>query len=84
MFAEILQEFAEEIKEKEAEWTDRLKKELSYEEIEREILDVVNDLFARLAGSLLEEVLGDKEIRKKVRHFGRLSRSLENELDLLF
>ncbi len=70
MFAEILQQLSEEIKEKEAEWTDRLKKELSYEEIEREILDVVNDLFARLAGSLLEEVLGDKEVQRKVRQFG--------------
>ncbi len=70
MFAEILQQLAEEIKEKEAEWLDRLKKELSYEDIEREILDMVNDLFARLAGSLLEEALEDKEILKRVRQFG--------------
>ena len=70
MFAEILQQFAEEIKEKEAEWTDRLKKELSYEEIEREILDLVNDLFAKLAGPLLKAVLEDKEILKRVRQFG--------------
>jgi len=70
MFAEILQQFAEEIKEKEAEWTDRLRKELSYEEIEREILDLVNDLYAKLAGSLLEEVLEDKEVLRKVRQFG--------------
>ncbi len=70
MFAEILQQLAEEIKEKEAEWLDRLKKELSYEEIEREILDLVNDLFAKLASSLLGEVLEDKEILKRVRQFG--------------
>lgn len=69
-YAEILQHFIEELKEKEAEWTARLKKELSYEEIEREILDLVNDLFARLAGSVLEEVLEDKEILKRVRQFG--------------
>jgi len=70
MFAEILQQLAEELKEKEAEWLDRLKQELSYEEIEGEILDVVNDLFAKLAGSLLEEALEDKEILKEVRQFG--------------
>ena len=70
MFSEILQQLAEEIKEKEAQWTDRLKKGFSYEEIEREILDVVNDLFARLAGSLLEEMPGDKEVQRKVRHLG--------------
>lgn len=40
MFAEILHELAEEIKGKEAEWTDLLKQEFSYQEIEREILDV--------------------------------------------
>jgi hypothetical protein len=70
MFAEILQQFVEEIKEKESEWLDQLKGEFSYEEIEREILDLVSDLFTRLAGSLLEEVLEDGEILKKVRQFG--------------
>ncbi len=40
MFAEILQEFVEEIKGKESEWFDQLKGELSYEEIERKILDL--------------------------------------------
>ncbi len=56
MFAEILQEFVEEIKGKESEWFDQLKGELSYEEIERKILDIVGELFSRLAGSLLEKV----------------------------
>ncbi len=40
MFTEILQELAQEIKEKEADWLDRLKKGFSYEEIEHEILDL--------------------------------------------
>ncbi len=70
MFAEILHELAEEIKEKEAEWTDLLKREFSYQEIEQEILDVVNDLFARLVGSLLAEALGDREVQRQVRRFG--------------
>lgn len=69
-YEEILRQFIEELKAKEAEWIDRLKKELSYEEIEREILNLVNDLFARLAGSLLAEVLEDEEILKRVRQFG--------------
>ncbi len=70
MFAEILQEFVEEIKGKESQWIDQLKGELSYEEIEREILDIVSELFSRLAGSLLEKVLEDEEILKEVRRFG--------------
>jgi hypothetical protein len=70
MFAEILHELAEKIKEKESEWFDQLKEEFSMEELEREILDVVNALFSRLMGSLLERVLEDKEILKKVRQFG--------------
>ncbi len=70
MFAEILHELAEEIKEKEAEWTTLLKQEFSYEDIEGAILDLVNDLFARLAGSLLAEVLVDKEVQRQVRQFG--------------
>ena len=44
MPAEILQQFVEEIKGKEYEWLDQLVGEFSYEEIEREILDLVNDL----------------------------------------
>lgn len=47
-----------------------MKKGFSYEEIEHEILDLGSDLFAKLAGSLLEEVPGDEEILKKVRQFG--------------
>jgi glutathionylspermidine synthase len=70
MFEEILHEFVEKIKEKESEWFDQLKDGFSMEEVEREILDMVNDLFSRLMGSLLERVLEDKEILKKVRQFG--------------
>ncbi len=70
MFAEILHELAEEIEEKEAEWTTLLKQDFSYEDIERAILDLVNDLFARLVGSLLAEVLVDKEVQRQVRQFG--------------
>ena len=69
MFAEILHEFVEKIKEKESEWFDQLKEEFSME-VEREILGMVNDLFSRLMGSLLERVLEDKAILKKVRQFG--------------
>ena len=70
MFEEILHEFVEKIKEKESEWFDQLKNEFSMEEVEREILYMVNDLFSRLMGSLLERMLEDKEILKKVRQFG--------------
>ena len=70
MFAEILQEFVEKIKEKESGWFDQLRDGFSMESVEREILDMVNDLFSRLMGSLLERVLEDKEVLKKVRQFG--------------
>jgi hypothetical protein len=70
MFAEILHEFVEKIKGKESEWFDQLKEEFSMEEVEREILDMVSDLFSGLMGSLLERMLKDKEMLKRVRYFG--------------
>jgi hypothetical protein len=70
MFTEILEELAGEIKEKESEWFGQLKEGFSLEEVEREILDMVNDLSSRLTGSLLERLLEDKEILKEVRQFG--------------
>lgn len=70
MFAEILEEFVEKIKEKESDWFDQLKEEFSMEAVEREILDMVNGLFSRLMCSLLERVLEDKGVLKKVRQFG--------------
>lgn len=70
MFTEILEEFAEEIKEKESDWFDQLKEGFSLEKVEREILDIVNDLSSKLTGSLLERVLADRELLKQVRLFG--------------
>ncbi len=74
MFTEILEEFAEEIKEKESDWSDQLKEGFSLEEVEREILDMVldmvNDLSSRLTGSLLERALADRELLKQVRLLG--------------
>ena len=70
MFTEILEEFAGEIKGKESEWFDQLREGFSLEEVERDILDIVNDLSSRLTGSLLERLLADKEILKEVRRFG--------------
>lgn len=70
MFTEILDEFVEEIKEKESDWFDQLKEGFSLEEVEREILDMVNDLSSRLTGSLLERALADRELLKQVRLFG--------------
>jgi hypothetical protein len=48
MSEEILHEFVEKIKEKEYKWFDQLKDGSSMEEVEREILDMVNDLFSLL------------------------------------
>ncbi len=70
MFTEILEEFVEEIKGKESDWFDQLREGFSLEEVEREILDMVNDLSSRLTGSLLERVLADRELLKQVRLFG--------------
>jgi hypothetical protein len=73
MFTEILEEFVEEIKEKESDWFDQLKEGFSLEEVEREILDMASDLSSRVTGLLkgfLERVLTDKELLKQVRLFG--------------
>ena len=43
MFTEILEEFVEEIKEKESDWFNQLKEGFSLEKVEREILDMLNN-----------------------------------------
>lgn len=70
MLAEILHQFAAGINEKEAEWLERLKRDLCYEDIEREVLDFSQFVSSILMGSLLEQTIADRELLDGVRCFG--------------
>ena len=62
MLREIVQDFEEEVKEKEEEWVQRLKGDFSYAEVEREVLGWTRELFSGIMGRLLKVVVEDREV----------------------
>ena len=70
MLAEIVQHFEAKVKEKEAEWVERLKEDFSYEEVEREVLGWTRECFSEIMGVLLKRVLEDREVLEALKRFG--------------
>jgi len=70
MLAGIVQHFEAKVKEKEAEWVARLKRDFSYEEVEREVLGLAREFFSEVMEEVLKEVLEDGEVLEAVKRFG--------------
>lgn len=70
MLAGIVQHFEGKVKEKEAEWVERLKRDFSYEEVEREVLGLAREFFSEVMEEVLKEVLEAREVLEALKRFG--------------
>ena len=70
MLGGIVPHFEAKVKEKEAEWVERLKQSFSYEEVEREVLSRTQELASEILAGVLKEVLEDEEVLESLKRFG--------------
>ena len=70
MLGGIVRHFEAKVKEKEAEWVEGLKQSFSYEEVEREVLSMTQELASEVLAGVLKEVVEAEEVLESLKRFG--------------